>query len=915
MRILFSMLHPGYVRNYELPLRLLADRGHDILIGFEQIKKQSEDRIAEALAREYPNVTVLGHELPKRKDGWAGAASLLRGLLDYSRYFDPRYEDAILLRERVKSRVVLAAPRAERLTRRWTSERSRRRWQKLLRAMDEALPPDRRIVDFLRTKAPDVVLVTPLVNYGSRQMDIVRHAQRLGYRLAVCVASWDNLTNKGLLRCQPDRLVVWNEAQKREAVELHDIDPASVVVTGAQPFDRWFAHQPSTTREAFCAKVGLDPGRPYLLYMASSPFIGGDHEVPFVRRWIEGLRARTDALSQAGILVRPHPQNAHPWAAVDFGDLPNVAIYPRAGANPVTGDTRNEFFDSMFHSAAVVGINSSAQIEAGIAGRPVFTVLAEEFAGTQDGTLHFRHLVDGGLLNVASDLDAHYDQLARCLEDPAAFAARTAEFIASFVRPHGVDRPAAPFVAEAIEELAAAPAPKPRRRRLRDRLLRTALLPLKVSADGSIAKRRIDRERRRQMGEGRPLPGFAFRVVHRLMGALAWLLGAIGLKEIIRRQVLPRLIAAAAVGDEEAMRKGKRAASGKLSWIEKQAIPVVIAENDMRRMLKRVAASSDPILVGPWLSELGFEVLYWLPFLQWASVQFNLDRRRMVSLTRGGAGIWYDGLCSRHLDAFDFLTADEFRDKLKGRWTETGGQKQTYRAPLDDELIAKAKERLGVARAEVLHPGVMYNLFRSFWRGRAPIDLILGRTSYERMAAPPLPDHLAADLPQSYVAVRFYFRPSFPDTPENRAFTTRIVEGLAQRTDVVVLNPGFTIDDHEDFDPLIARRVHRLDGRMTARDNLAVQSAVIARASAFVGTYGGLSYLAPLYGVTSLAFYSAAEHFLPAHLTAAQTVFHAQTASFLALHVRDAALVHSALASIGRPSLVGLPATTAVSAA
>ena len=35
---------------------------------------------------------------------------------------------------------------------------------------------------------------------------------------ALPVLSWDNLTNKGLIRVQPDQVFVWNEAQKAEAV-------------------------------------------------------------------------------------------------------------------------------------------------------------------------------------------------------------------------------------------------------------------------------------------------------------------------------------------------------------------------------------------------------------------------------------------------------------------------------------------------------------------------------------------------------------------------------------------------------------------------------------------------------------------------------------------------------------------------
>ena len=52
-------------------------------------------------------------------------------------------------------------------------------------------------------------------------------------------------------------------------------------------------------------------------------------------------------------------------------------------------------------------------IESGIIGRPVYSVQAEEFAATQEGTLHFQHLknVEGGLLHLAADLDEHVAQL------------------------------------------------------------------------------------------------------------------------------------------------------------------------------------------------------------------------------------------------------------------------------------------------------------------------------------------------------------------------------------------------------------------------------------------------------------------------------------------------------------------------
>src|SRR5690606_23663748 len=129
-----------------------------------------------------------------------------------------------------------------------------------------------------------------------------------------------------------------------------------------------------------------------------------------------------------------------------LSDLPQVAIFPRAGANPTDPASKADYYDSIFHSAAVVGINTSAQIESAIIGRPVLTILAPRFRATQEGTLHFHHLrqVNGGLLQVARDFPAHPAQLAALLADPSGVAEQTRRFVAAFVRPHGLDQPATP---------------------------------------------------------------------------------------------------------------------------------------------------------------------------------------------------------------------------------------------------------------------------------------------------------------------------------------------------------------------------------------------------------------------------------------------------------------------------------------
>jgi hypothetical protein len=98
-------------------------------------------------------------------------------------------------------------------------------------------------------------------------------------------------------------------------------------------------------------------------------------------------------------------------------------------------------------------------IEAAIIGRPVFSLLADEFAGTQEGTIHFHHLLpeNGGFVRIAATLDEHVQHLRERLHDSEGARLETERFLASFIRPHGVDRPATPIFADAVERLAASP--------------------------------------------------------------------------------------------------------------------------------------------------------------------------------------------------------------------------------------------------------------------------------------------------------------------------------------------------------------------------------------------------------------------------------------------------------------------------
>jgi hypothetical protein len=155
---------------------------------------------------------------------------------------------------------------------------------------------------------------------------------------------------------------------------------------------------------------------------------------------------------------------------------------------------------------------------------------------------------------------------------------------------------------------------------------------------------------------------------------------------------------------------------------------------------------------------------------------------------------------------------------------------------------------------------------------------------------PPVPG-----LPTRYVAVRFYFSTCFPDTAANRTIIGETLGALMRQSDVVFLNTGFRVDDHYDFSPESAHHLHTIDHLITPERNLEVQSAVIAGADAFVGSYGGLSYLPPLFGVPSVALYSD-RVFKSSHLDLANLIYaEAVPGKLTVLDVADLGLLRRAL--------------------
>jgi hypothetical protein len=300
--------------------------------------------------------------------------------------------------------------------------------------------------------------------------------------------------------------------------------------------------------------------------------------------------------------------------------------------------------------------------------------------------------------------------------------------------------------------------------------------------------------------------------------------------------------------------------------------------------------SADEVIVGPFTGEVGFELLYWIPFVRWVANELDL-RGRLVVVSRGGAAQWLDGLDARHADVLTWCTDDELR-------AAKPMDKQREITPFEEKIYDRVKRELRMRNPKILHPMTFFAFYQGYLKldarafsgavGQTPTGATGRYAAYERLHPPEI---AGLDLPDDFVAVRFYSRLSFPDTADNRRFGADVVRTLASRTDVVLLDSPVRVDEHRDLS-LRAAGVESVAHLMTPDTNLAVQSAVIARAKAFVGTYGGLSYLAPFLGVPAIAFSSDPGHVLSWHYDLARRVFDGEAwGALVELRPRDLELL------------------------
>lgn len=443
MNILFICEHANYFRHMEPLLWPLHFRDHKLKLWIE---KNSENEFSSLPVSKFlletKNEKI--HYLTNEQYFLGSLLTTTRNLLGYSVYLNPKHSSPFL-KDRFKGKMDL---RAQKIVNNHLlhSALSKKVTQQILRNVENIIPPIRKITQTLSEIRPDLVVVFTNLKWNTTVVDYLKAAKSQNIPTIMVVASWDNLTTKSTFQIIPDAVFVWNEALANEAVTLHNIPRKKICVTGAQTFDYLFDMKPSCTYQDFCQKHGIQSDKPFILYVGSSSSISGD-ETDYARKFISNLKCKNDF----SIILRPHPLNAQIW---DNFSVPNLVVSPKGGVLPIASADKQDFFDVLFYTKAIVGVNTSALLEAAVMDKPCVTIMAGEYVHAQEENGHFQHLLQADFIEIARDFGDAGLIIERILIGENIKAKQRNAFVRDFIRPLGIEHNVGEIMADMIEKKA-----------------------------------------------------------------------------------------------------------------------------------------------------------------------------------------------------------------------------------------------------------------------------------------------------------------------------------------------------------------------------------------------------------------------------------------------------------------------------
>lgn len=259
----------------------------------------------------------------------------------------------------------------------------------------------------------DLIICSPVVNVP--ETEVLALSLDSSIKKIAVVASWDNLTVKGLQLDIFDKYLVWGPEQKRQAHSLHNIAEDKIEYLGPYAFFHLEKFKEAETSDSI----------EKILWVCSSAFIvDAKKDSKFIE--IDDIADMINALSSEFIkfedilTIRLHPNCGYSIdEAVTYInnklDNANLSKTNFEKKEPITFTDRKYYVQQIQNSRLVMGYATTAIVEAAILGKKCLGPATERSRRSFQNLFHGKYLLEdnGGPVKVLEN----YDELLQILNE------------------------------------------------------------------------------------------------------------------------------------------------------------------------------------------------------------------------------------------------------------------------------------------------------------------------------------------------------------------------------------------------------------------------------------------------------------------------------------------------------------------
>ncbi|MFH1820685.1 MAG: CDP-glycerol glycerophosphotransferase family protein [Candidatus Nealsonbacteria bacterium] len=283
--------------------------------------------------------------------------------------------------------------------------------------------------DLFEKYNPSLVFATSVAFDGDSA--VLKEARSRHIPTVGMAKSWDNFC-KNTFRVKVDKLIVWSEFMKEQAIEYQNYSPQNIYISGIPQLDHYTNREKIQNRQDFFQKIGADPDKRLILFGSEGRYFQESPEVvEILNSFISGKLLN----ESCQILIRPHIAHNDDIKRFElFRGKPNIILddsfQPAQAFKDPTDYSKEQMVHlatSLYHCDVLIASASTLILDGAAFDKPMINIGFDGFQKKpysqsiirQYDTAYYKGIVDTDAAWIVKSQEELLQALNSYLADPA----------------------------------------------------------------------------------------------------------------------------------------------------------------------------------------------------------------------------------------------------------------------------------------------------------------------------------------------------------------------------------------------------------------------------------------------------------------------------------------------------------------